>query len=138
MERNRRFAAEMIKRSVNDFEMIFVQDESSNILRKLEVADVVKWHKVCIMKLKEAARVPKKEHKKLIVLSHHAPTFQGSSSAKDENSPIGSAFCTNLDVLMDYGGDSETSAIHTWAFGHTHHCSDQRINGVHVLSNQYG
>jgi len=132
------FAAEMIQRSVNDFEMIFVNDENTDALRKLQVADVVKWHKQAVMHLKEAARQAARARKKLIVLSHHAPTFQGSSNPKDENSPLGSAFCTNLDVLMDYNGESETSSIHTWAFGHTHHCSDQRINRVRVISNQYG
>lgn len=84
---------------------------------------------------------------------------------------LSTAFATALDHLFDYGGRSDTSAVHTWAFGtcmcavfavcfflvflpghavlrrahgdvvfagHTHFLCDQIVNGVHMVSNQYG
>lgn len=153
-----KFTSSMIEESVNDFEMIYVEKQDSDYtnnnnnsshhsdgspsnnsnLRKLQVEDVRRWHKEALDRLKSAARQANAEKKKLVVLSHHAPTFQDATNPQDESSPLASAFCTNLEPLMDYGGTSETSCIHTWAFGHTHHCTDQKIQGVHVVSNQYG
>eukprot|EP01126_Amoeba_proteus_P023943 TRINITY_DN2405_c0_g4_i3.p1 TRINITY_DN2405_c0_g4~~TRINITY_DN2405_c0_g4_i3.p1 ORF type:complete len:387 (+),score=72.24 TRINITY_DN2405_c0_g4_i3:290-1450(+) len=67
----------------------------------------------------------------VVVLTHHAPTFQNSSAPQFEGSPTNEAFATNLHSLM--GG-----VVKYWAFGHTHWSSCQLISDTFVLSNQFG
>jgi hypothetical protein len=125
----------------------------------------------------------------VLVLTHHAPTARDTSNPCFADSSIRTAFSTPLEYMMDYRGDSDCSAIHTWISGtasqsieaashsitqhhiaprqhhtapwqhvlfswrvniamvhealflfsgHTHWSTDQYLNGVHVVSNQYG
>jgi predicted phosphodiesterase len=68
---------------------------------------------------------------RVLVLTHHAPSFRGTSALKHAGSPLSSAFATNLEALL-------RPPVVAWCFGHTHHTSDQTIQGVRVVSNQMG
>ncbi|KAF7895067.1 hypothetical protein EAF00_006881 [Botryotinia globosa] len=72
--------------------------------------------------------------RKILVITHHAPTIHGTSSTKNSNNPWGSAFATEL------LGDSSMSwvDVKVWVFGHTHFTTDFEKNGIRVLSNQRG
>jgi len=127
----------MVEGGVNDYELIYVNDKEEG-LRKLTAKDTNRWHEADLTYLTAEASWAKKQDLNVLVLGHHAPSFESTSDPEHEHSPISSAFCSSLDYLFDYGGQSETSHIHTWAFGHTHWPSDQYIGGVHIVSNQYG
>lgn len=76
-------------------------------------------------------RMTEREGRKAIVLTHHAPSIRGTSAPQHENSMLSSAFCTDLRHLL-------APPVVLWAFGHTHYCSDQYVNGVRLVSNQSG
>ena len=69
-------------------------------------------------------------HKKLLIITHHAPSFQNTSSPEFDNGPMTSAFASNLDYLFD-------SPI-TWCYGHTHFSNTQTIKNTRLFSNQRG
>jgi len=73
----------------------------------------------------------KEDNKKLIIITHHAPSLRGTSRNEHKGSSLSSAFCTNLDYLFE-------DPIKTWVFGHTHHSCKLYINNIPLLSNQRG
>ncbi|KAM0136136.1 hypothetical protein ACHAP3_004759 [Botrytis cinerea] len=80
------------------------------------------------------SRAEGEPERKILVITHHAPTIVGTSSPKNSNNPWGSAFATEL------LGDPSTNwvDVKAWVFGHTHFTTDFEKNGVRVLSNQRG
>ncbi|TEY84019.1 hypothetical protein BOTCAL_0023g00400 [Botryotinia calthae] len=79
-------------------------------------------------------RAEGESERKILVITHHAPTVVGTSSPKNANNPWGSAFATELlgDSSMNWVG------VKAWVFGHTHFTTDFEKNGIRVLSNQRG
>ena len=73
----------------------------------------------------------KEDNKKLIIITHHAPSYRGTSRPEHNGSPLSSAFCTDLEYLFK-------DPIKTWVFGHTHHSCKLLINNIPLLSNQRG
>ncbi|KIV97711.1 hypothetical protein PV10_01425 [Exophiala mesophila] len=71
--------------------------------------------------------------KHILVISHHAPIKNGSSHPKNERSPWGDAFATDL-----LGVYKELSKVQCWVFGHTHYTTQWREYGVNLVSNQRG
>jgi hypothetical protein len=71
-----------------------------------------------------------------VVLSHHAPSFRGTSHPKYGigESPISSAFASDLHHLMR----KYSKVLKVWAHGHTHYNSDRMLENVRVVSNQRG
>lgn len=71
--------------------------------------------------------------RRVVVMTHHAPTVAGTSDPKYVGGPTNSAFATEL-----VGGPCWSANVKLWMFGHTHWNLDTVRNGVHVLSNQRG
>ncbi|KAJ5995036.1 calcineurin-like phosphoesterase [Penicillium waksmanii] len=71
------------------------------------------------------------ETRSVLVITHHAPSLQGTSNPKYENSPWSSAFATDL---LSQGLDG----VNTWVFGHTHYSTEFNRNGILAVSNQRG
>lgn len=69
----------------------------------------------------------------ILVVTHHAPSLQNTSSPQHANSPWSSAFAT--DILSQI---SKSSGIKSWVFGHTHYTSEIKNQGIRVVSNQLG
>lgn len=107
-------------------------------VRRVTIEDTIHWHHSAVSFLSQQAREAKRSKQRMLVLTHHAPTFQNSSAPAYEHSPIGSAFCTSLEHMMDWGGSSDFSTICAWAFGHTHWVCDHKLHGVRIVSNQHG
>lgn len=116
---------ETVARSLRDFTRVqnwTVKDYTNSHARDLE------WL------TNECAAIRAQEpHRRVIVLSHHAPTRHGTSAPQHANSPLTSAFATELTTHTVWA-----SPITVWAFGHTHHNSDQVLKGIRVVSNQRG
>ncbi|PBK75748.1 Ser/Thr protein phosphatase superfamily protein [Armillaria solidipes] len=72
-------------------------------------------------------------HRRVVVLTHHAPTIEGTGDPKYIGGPTSSAFATELIEFPCWG-----SPVHMWAFGHTHWCCDFERKGVRVYANQRG
>ncbi|KFY90816.1 hypothetical protein V498_05814 [Pseudogymnoascus sp. VKM F-4517 (FW-2822)] len=72
---------------------------------------------------------------KILVVTHHAPSVQESSSPLHIGNPWGSAFATDL---LGNGGKPALSDVQWWIFGHTHFCTEFSKANVRVISNQRG
>ena len=68
---------------------------------------------------------------KVVVLTHHAPTFATTPMFSD--SPLQSAFCTDLTRMF-----LSRSNIKAWVFGHTHVKAELEIGGVKLIENSFG
>lgn len=70
--------------------------------------------------------------KRLVVVTHHAPSFKGTSHPKHEGNNITSAFASELDMML-------SPPICVWVHGHTHYShSTPNELGTLLLSNQRG
>lgn len=79
--------------------------------------------------------VKKRSQKRsILVVTHHAPSMERTSSPQHARSPWSSAFGT--DILSQQS--SSLDGIRVWVFGHTHYTTDFRERGVRVVSNQRG
>eukprot|EP00811_Abedinium_folium_P036122 NODE_8860_length_1464_cov_5.763650.p1 GENE.NODE_8860_length_1464_cov_5.763650~~NODE_8860_length_1464_cov_5.763650.p1 ORF type:complete len:317 (-),score=52.23 NODE_8860_length_1464_cov_5.763650:378-1328(-) len=123
---------------MNDFRCVYVQGPHPGCEpQNLECARVNEWHATAVEFLEREARQCSASHVPMIILTHHAPSFQTSSDEHIEcarSDGFGCAFHTALDDMM-WG---RLPALHTWAFGHTHHNVDLNIGQVRVVSNQRG
>lgn len=70
--------------------------------------------------------------KKLIVVSHHAPTFEKTLKEDHYQSNDRFMYCSNLNSYLT------SKYIHTWVYGHTHVNTDfVTNNGTRIVTNQY-
>lgn len=72
------------------------------------------------------------DRKRLVVVTHHAPSTKDTSRPEHQGSPISSAFGTDLTDLF------ERPPVSAWAFGHTHRTCDFTTNGTRIVANQRG
>ncbi|KAI0669796.1 Metallo-dependent phosphatase-like protein [Trametes maxima] len=110
---------------IKDFSHI--QGLTPTVYRSLHARDLA-WLEQSIADI--AAHEP---HRRVIVMTHHAPTVDGTSNPQHAESPIGSAFYTEL-----VGGPCWKEPVKVWAFGHTHWACDFERQGVRVVSNPKG
>jgi predicted phosphodiesterase len=68
----------------------------------------------------------------ILVVTHHAPSNQETSSPQNVKNAWSSAFATDLLEAGNWRG------IKVWVFGHTHFTTEFEKRGVKVLSNQRG
>ncbi|KAK7525487.1 Metallo-dependent phosphatase-like protein [Phyllosticta citriasiana] len=76
----------------------------------------------------------------LLVVTHHAPCVQLTSSPRHVGNPWTPAFATDLlGSAAGGGGGAECwDAVRVWVFGHTHYSTNSKVNGTRVVSNQRG
>lgn len=75
--------------------------------------------------------IKKSNAKKLIVVTHHVPSFQ-LMPGEFISSPINGAFTTELGNLIG------NSRINYWIYGHSHRNINKVIGNTHCVSNQLG
>lgn len=85
------------------------------------VADTNGWHARERQWLEGEIDRAKADGRRCVVLTHHAPTFHNAAAPHHSGSPIGSAFCTSLERLLQ-------PPIVAWLYGHTHWSSWQRYS----------
>ncbi|KAJ7134215.1 Ser/Thr protein phosphatase superfamily protein [Mycena epipterygia] len=71
--------------------------------------------------------------RRVVVMTHHAPTVADTSDPVHVGGPSNSAFATEVLARVCKG-----SAVAAWAFGHTHWNCDFERAGVRVVANQRG
>jgi len=114
-----------VSRSLNDFYAV-----SGWTLEKYNDAHAqdVKWleEQCATIKAQEPGR-------RVVILTHHAPTFHNTSAPEHRGGILNSAFATEMTTSPCWG-----SPVKVWAFGHTHFNCDDVLKGVRVVSNQRG
>lgn len=91
---------------------------------------------------KELAAIDAEEatgvEKRVVIVTHHAPSFAGTSAPEHEGSELGSAFCTEILGSLEKqwrGGEM----VRLWVFGHTHFSTDFSTGGgIRIVANQKG
>lgn len=68
----------------------------------------------------------------ILVVTHHAPSMQRTSSPQHERNPWSAAFATEL-LAQSWDGVKKV-----WIFGHKHYSMEFVEKGVRVVSNQRG
>lgn len=121
--------------------------------KPLDCANTNKWHKASVSWLQKEIVKATDEQKNVLVLTHHTPSFRGTSSPQHEANPMGMScgFSSDLEYLMGSRrkvrrakGQTKSeylpqyASLHTWCYGHTHYNNDQRIGSVRLVCNQRG
>ena len=81
--------------------------------------------------IKEQIEKSLNDNKELVVVTHHPPTQLNTSNPEYNNSPLSSAYSSNLEYLLG-------NPIKLWIYGHTHYSSQQELNNTKLVSNQKG
>ncbi|KXG49723.1 uncharacterized protein PGRI_056910 [Penicillium griseofulvum] len=81
--------------------------------------------------LKSEIRARNDEKRTILVVTHHAPSLQRTSSPVHAKNGWRFAFGSDL-LSLSWGG------VRTWVFGHTHYTTEFRKGGITVVSNQRG
>lgn len=122
-------AEEIVKERVKDFQRIENWSIANhNREHSLDVA----WLESQINHIRDDEN--SSEHK-ILVVTHHAPSVQESSSPLHIGNPWGSAFATDL---LGNEDKPALSDVQWWIFGHTHFCTEFTRANVRVISNQRG
>lgn len=119
-----------IARRVNDFRRILDWDTGKhNTQHALDVA----WLRI------ELERICRREpQRRVLIVTHHAPSFVGTTEPEHVRSETNSAFCTDILEKQVKSWRVEWSRIVAWVYGHTHFTARGSVGGVRVLSNQRG
>jgi predicted phosphodiesterase len=115
------FFADEVRMSLSDFRAI----------RDWSVQQHVQEHTKDVEFIKSAVQYCVDTGKKLVVVTHHAPSPRGTQPSAFEGDETSSGFVTDLEDMI-------APPIRAWVYGHTHHSYSQIINGVYVASNQRG
>lgn len=131
-----------IHRGLNDFRMIDGLDPS--VYQSLHARDVA-WL------AERITRIRKREPwRRIVVMTHHAPTVADTSDPGHDGSVMNSAFATELTGekwwKAGVGGGREgpgsegepEGGLKVWLFGHTHWPCDFERAGVRIASNPRG
>jgi hypothetical protein len=118
-------AREVVGRALNDFRQ--VNDWTLEKHLAAHAQDVEWLGQQC-----EEIRT-KEPRRRIVILTHHAPTFEGTSKPEHKGSPVASGFATEMTKNLWWG-----SPIVVWGFGHTHFNCDFILDGVRVVCNQRG
>ncbi|TPR07543.1 CorA-like Mg2+ transporter family protein [Aspergillus niger] len=123
-------SVEVVQSKVKDFQRI--SDWSVDDHNARHDSDY-SWLTKEIHSIHEENRTVAKDSKRrsILVVTHHAPSLQGTSNPKHAQSPWSVAFGTNILSEVPDG-------VKFWVFGHTHYNTDFKEKGVRVVSNQRG
>ena len=88
--------------------------------------------------LREQLRLVQKDSKRRVfIITHHAPSKQGTSNPVYESNPWSAAFSTAL-LEGEAKAWEGLGNVTYWMFGHTHWTAELDICGVTLISNQRG
>ncbi len=95
---------------------------------RLTAEDTANAHEQAVDRLKQVADTSER----VVVVSHHAPSQQ-SIHAQYHNHRLNSAYCNNLDSLIE-----QLPSIELFFHGHVHQMFDYQIGNTRVLCNPRG
>jgi predicted phosphohydrolase len=104
------------------------EDYGSN---RILPTDIYAEHERAVCYLKSAIKKQKKHGKSILVLTHHAPTWQ-SVSPQFVGDKLNGAFVSDLsEMILDCKPD-------IWCHGHVHSCHDYMVGDTRVICNSRG
>ena len=115
---------ENAEKCMNDYKKIFI-DTPCFGQRKIKYMDILQLYGEMKTYLEE--QIKNESNKQIIVLTHHAPSFQ--MTRQDTRSIYYASNCEDLFV---------SNKLKYWISGHTHECKTIEINNVTCLSNCVG
>jgi len=113
----------------NDFKSIKVNKKSGEVC--FSVVQQNKFHEKEAAWLQENLSIAKSANQKVVVMTHHAPTWRGTLDPKVQFN------CRKFTEYSDMESCMSDTVV-LWCFGHTHRSSKTLINGCYVVSNQLG
>jgi len=123
-------AHDIVQMKVKDFQKI--EEWSVDAHNLAHVSDIT-WLRDQVAAIQQEKEASLKENKrKILVVTHHAPSVIETARPEQVGNAWSSAFAT--DVL---GGEIWES-VKVWVFGHTHFTTDFKKSGIRVVSNQRG
>lgn len=117
-----------LKRGMSDYSAITYDD---NIYRKLIPEDTIKRHKKTLEYLQYA--ISNATTPKVVVVGHHAPTFQSIDPKYADDVYINGGYASNLTEFI-----LNNPKIVLWTHGHTHCTHDYMIGSTRVMCNPRG
>ena len=122
-----------VQHGLNDFRMIGTCNQTSKTPRRITTSDYNAWHQTDLAWLKREIKSATERNERIIVVTHHPPTFEQTSAEEFRNSDnlMRFAFASDLEDFL--GGN-----VVCWCYGHTHFSNDMVFRGTRVVSNQAG
>jgi hypothetical protein len=126
------------ERSMNDYHLSYVRDDSGDGLRQMTAADTSQWHAHNVEWLAGEISVASQRKEPVLVLTHHTPSLTGTSAPRFDGNALSHCFSSDLSRLL------QAPAVRAWACGHTHWNFDLPLgdNDKNVtrrlFSNQHG
>jgi Icc-related predicted phosphoesterase len=118
--------------NMNDYHVIRkIREEDGEHTRKLQPYDTYELHKEAVTYLKWAMEQYRAKDKKLVVVTHHAPSFE-SVSERFRSHTCNGAFASSLESLMD-----QYEPV-LWVHGHMHNHKDYMIYDTRIICNPFG
>lgn len=118
-----------LKHSMNDYHKITYDLDG---YRKLLPRDTYKMHKKSVKFIQESLN--EIENQKVIVVTHHAPTFLSVPDQFKEDTIMNGGYCSNLsELILD-----NDKKIKYWIHGHCHSPSDYFVGETNVIANPRG
>lgn len=117
--------------SMNDYRYIKMFNPTKNVYHHLTPEFTTELHR----KSKEYIKIvcDQNPDKKIVVITHMAPSFQSVAEWYKHDTLLNGAFYTSLDeFILDY------PQIKVWCHGHMHNKSDYTIGSTRVLCNPRG
>lgn len=125
-------ASDIVRIKVKDYRNI--QGWSVEAHNSAHNSDIL-WLKEQLYSIQQANHnKPGKERRRVIVVTHHAPLFKGTSRPEHITNPWTCAFAS--DTLREAAVES----VKVWVYGHTHFSTDfiDKESGIRVIANQRG
>jgi hypothetical protein len=121
---------------MNDYHHIRRGTDKDPWSGKLTPMDTLKAHIESRVFIFEEIRKHKEAGRKVVVMTHHAPSFQ-STGEGFERDPLNGAYMTEL-AYQILELDDEGLAPDIWVHGHVHNSFDYQIGSTRVLTNPRG
>jgi predicted phosphodiesterase len=115
------------KNHMNDYKYI----RAGNDYRKVTSDDIFQAHKKTKKFIFENAKKDN-DDQKIVVITHHSPSFQGLNDYFRSNGYTNGYYHSNFDELI------ETSEIGLWVYGHTHSPKIYKIGNTTLMNNAVG
>jgi len=112
---------------MNDYRLVRL----SPIYRKIQPSDTAIWHGRSRSWLEKELKKGKKEEKKTVVITHHAPSIL-SVPEQYKNDHLSAAFASEMEKFI------EKTEPDLWIHGHLHTSSDYLIGSTRVICNPRG
>ena len=121
------------QRSLNDYCLTY-NHRPGESPRKLRADETTDMYQLNIGWIRSELAKARENGQKVLVLTHHTPSMEGTSHPQYDGSDISCCFSSDLRLLLE----EESPNLVAWACGHTHYNFDFLVGNVRVCSNQRG